>query len=102
MFAILEFGDFACIAGIVAVFASGASVYLQPRESTRLARLEGKVDLLLKHAGIAPIVEVAPEVLKALERGDKIQAIKLQRDATGMGLKEAKDFVEGIESKGGY
>ncbi len=34
------------------------------------------------------------EVLQAIERGDLIQAIKRLREATGLGLKEAKDAVE--------
>jgi ribosomal protein L7/L12 len=35
-----------------------------------------------------------PAVLSAMARGDKIEAIKLTREATGLGLKEAKDAVE--------
>jgi ribosomal protein L7/L12 len=34
------------------------------------------------------------EVRAALERGNKIEAIKLVRERTGLGLKEAKDLVE--------
>jgi ribosomal protein L7/L12 len=43
---------------------------------------------------------VPPEVLAAIDRGNKIEAIKLLRDATGLGLKEAKDAVEQIEAGG--
>lgn len=35
-----------------------------------------------------------PEVQDAIQRGDLIQAIKRLREATGLGLKEAKDAVE--------
>ena len=35
------------------------------------------------------------EVLRALARGDKIEAIKLVRQLTGQGLHESKDTVEG-------
>jgi ribosomal protein L7/L12 len=35
------------------------------------------------------------DVARALAAGRKIEAIKLVREKTGMGLKEAKDFVEG-------
>ncbi|KQU73634.1 MULTISPECIES: ribosomal protein L7/L12 [unclassified Rhizobacter] len=38
------------------------------------------------------------EVVDALRRGNKIEAIKLLRDATGLGLSEAKDAVERVES----
>lgn len=34
------------------------------------------------------------EAIAALERGNKIEAIKLVREAQGLGLKEAKDAVE--------
>ncbi len=39
------------------------------------------------------------EVIGYLERGEKIGAIKLYRDKTNLGLKEAKDFVEAIERR---
>jgi hypothetical protein len=35
-----------------------------------------------------------PDVRAALDRGQKIEAIKLMRERTGLGLKEAKDAVE--------
>ncbi len=37
------------------------------------------------------------EIATALAAGQKIQAIKLYREYTGTGLKEAKDFVEALE-----
>jgi ribosomal protein L7/L12 len=39
-------------------------------------------------------------VKAAIDRGNKIEAIKLLRDATGLGLKEAKDAVKYIEAGG--
>ena len=35
-----------------------------------------------------------PEIGAALARGQKIEAIKLVRERSGLGLKEAKDLVE--------
>lgn len=50
-------------------------------------------------AAAAPAgVEV--EVRAFLAQGNKIMAIKHVREVTGMGLKEAKDFVEEIEGRG--
>jgi ribosomal protein L7/L12 len=37
------------------------------------------------------------ELLSALQQGKKIDAIKIVRAGTGMGLKEAKDWVEGLQ-----
>lgn len=38
--------------------------------------------------------ELPVAVIEAAQRGDKIEAIKLYREQTGAGLKEAKDAVE--------
>jgi len=97
---VLGFGDFALIAGIVVVALSGLSVYLKPRERARLSRLEGKLDLLLRQAGLTydPNVQLPPGVLEALQRGEKIQAIKCYREATGVSLVEAKDFIEELQA----
>jgi ribosomal protein L7/L12 len=37
-------------------------------------------------------------ILAAVKAGNKIEAIKLCRETTGMGLAEAKDFVERLET----
>lgn len=55
-------------------------------------------------AGVAPGTPagpagVDPEVVRLLRAGQKIEAIKVYRDATRCGLREAKDAVEAIESK---
>lgn len=41
-----------------------------------------------------------PAVVEALERGDKIEAIKRLRGITGQGLKEAKDWIDSYERGG--
>ena len=40
------------------------------------------------------------DVLDALRSGNKIEAIKRLREATGLGLKEAKDLIEAHEAGG--
>ncbi|MCM5682664.1 ribosomal protein L7/L12 [Schlegelella sp. S2-27] len=40
-------------------------------------------------------------VQQALQRGNKIEAIRLLREHTGLGLKEAKDRVEAAEASAG-
>ena len=68
---------------------------------TMLSRVEAKLDALLKHAGIKfdPYGDVPASVVDALRRGDKIQAIRDYRAATGVGLKEAKEFVEEVQRR---
>ena len=47
------------------------------------------------HAVTASSVSPLPEpVAEALRRGNKVEAIKLLREKTGLGLKEAKDWVD--------
>ena len=41
-----------------------------------------------------PSREMPAEALAALQQGNKIEAIRIVREAHGIGLKEAKDYVE--------
>ena len=43
--------------------------------------------------------ETWSEIKAALYSGNKIEAIKLYRDATGLGLKESKESVEKLETE---
>ena len=74
------------------------------RRLARLTQLDAKLDALLKHAGVAfdPYDQVPPQVADAVRRGEKIEAIKLYREATGTGLKDAKEIVEAIQRRGGH
>lgn len=65
-------------------------------QSQRLKRIERKVDLLLRHLQLDSDQGVDPKVLELMQAGRKIEAIKLYREQTGVGLKEAKDYVEGL------
>ena len=40
--------------------------------------------------------ELSPEVFQLLADGRKIEAVKLIREETGLGLKEAKDLAEAL------
>src|SRR5437764_14638715 len=56
--------------------------------------------VLRQRPGVDELRNTAPPaVLDALRRGRKIEAIKLYREAAGVGLKEAKDYVEAIERR---
>jgi hypothetical protein len=71
-------------------------------ERTRLLwMVDAKLDLLLRHAGIDfdPYKKAPSQVLDALQRGEKIRAIKNYMKATGVGLKEAKDFIEEFQRR---
>ena len=106
MFAVLSLLDFLFIALLIMVFAGGSAyAALRPRDAARLARVERKVDLILKHLGIEYVAPTSPEGLSeevrrlAEDPDRKIEAIKLHREQTGLGLKEAKDAVEAYISQ---
>jgi ribosomal protein L7/L12 len=62
--------------------------------------MEAKLDLLLNHAGLSlPVDPLTIEVKNLLRNRQQIAAIKLVRETTGMGLKEAKDWVEALETE---
>ena len=97
MFAVLDFSDFAIIAFFIIALggSSAAWAYSKPSDANRLFRLERKVDLILKHLGIEYTDPALSEEVRRLAVAvGKIQAIKLHREQTGLGLKEAKDAVE--------
>jgi ribosomal protein L7/L12 len=88
------------VAAIVAIIVLLRLSFIENRLNS-LSRLDAKLDLLLKQAGIDydPHKDMPDQVILALQRGEKIQAIKLYREATGVGLKEAKDAVEEIQGQ---
>jgi len=68
-----------------------------------VTRVEAKLDLLLKQADIKfdPYAYVSDDIVEALRANQKIEAIKIYRKATGVGLKEAKQFIEGVQRRAG-
>lgn len=81
---------------VVAIWVVRASLRSLERRVDRLSRIEGKLDAILKHSGVRfdPLEGIPPDALDALRRGQKIEAIKRYRHATGAGLQEAKDMIE--------
>lgn len=72
-----------------------------------VARLTTLVDTLYKHLGIgqlgaASLDQPDPAVVEAIQRGNKIMAIKLWRERTGVSLAQAKDAVETLARSMGY
>ncbi len=66
----------------------------------KVAKLERQVAFLMQSLELAYEDEpdqVSPEIIHLLQQGEKIQAIKLYRQATGASLKAAKAFIESLE-----
>jgi ribosomal protein L7/L12 len=65
----------------------------------RIRVLEDKVDAIMRHLGIAHPMgssdpRTMPDVMRAMYAGRTIEAIKLYRHRTGVGLKEAKNAID--------
>ncbi len=77
---------------LLSLWSSGAS----GENLRRIKRIERKIDLILGHLGLDPNQGVDQQVLELVKAGRKIEAIKAYRELTQVGLKEAKDYVEGL------
>ncbi|MFI5621941.1 ribosomal protein L7/L12 [Nocardioides sp. NPDC051685] len=85
------------LAGLVLLYVviESSSTRTRTELTRRLNRLEDKVDLLLKQAGLEePPLPRQDEFVALVRAGKKIEAIKVYREATGVGLAEAKRAVE--------
>ncbi|MEX0676681.1 MAG: ribosomal protein L7/L12 [Pirellulales bacterium] len=80
---------------LLALFARGGGA-----NSARLRSIDRKLDLVLTNLGIDPGQGLDKQIADLLRSGQKIEAIKLYRAQTGVGLKEAKDYVEGLPGTG--
>jgi hypothetical protein len=69
----------------------------------KLSIMDAKLDLLLKHSGLEydPYKNLPRAVVEAVQNGKKNEAIKRYREATAVGLKEAKNFIEEVQRRGG-
>jgi hypothetical protein len=62
--------------------------------TARLHAIDRKLDLILTNLGIDPNQGLDKQLSELVRSGQKIEAIKLYREQTGIGLKEAKEYVE--------
>jgi ribosomal protein L7/L12 len=72
---------------------------------SRVRELEDKLQFLYQRFNIdymAPDADpaLAPQIQEALRRGNKIEAIKIYRELTGVGLAEAKQAIDRAEQFG--
>ena len=84
------------VLGIFLIVLGSSATATGGNNSRRLRRLERKVDLILKHLGLDPNQDVNVKVMELVKAGQKIEAIKVYREQTGAGLKDAKDYVESL------
>ena len=78
-------------------------IEMRSRMGTLFYRIEAKLDLLLEQANIKfdPYANFPSEVMEALRAGQRMKAIKLYVQSTGVGFKEANDFIKEFERQSG-
>ncbi|GGV72484.1 ribosomal protein L7/L12 [Streptomyces thermoviolaceus] len=88
--------DTTAVALIVTVLVvQFASIGMQfSRSERRVARLEHKLDQIMAHLGLQDDDPRLQQVHELARTGRQIEAIKVYREVTGAGLKEAKDAVD--------
>ncbi|HET6251883.1 MAG TPA: hypothetical protein VFE47_29630 [Tepidisphaeraceae bacterium] len=93
---------FVCVVTIFLILVAMKRLSYIEKQIAPLSLMNAKIDLLLKQARIEfdPRSHILTEIKTALQRGEKIQAIHYYRQASGVGLKEAKDYVEEIQAQG--
>jgi ribosomal protein L7/L12 len=91
------------LAVAVVLVLSAVSASTNRREARqhqlRLALVERKLDAVLEQLGVAVPEPHLERVEALLREGRNIEAIKTYREATGAGLREAKDAVDRISGR---
>ena len=72
-----------------------------PRGSSELADIDRKLTMLTEHFKLKwdPMAGVPEAVLAQIRAGNKIEAVKLYREATGKALKDAYQRIEEIDKR---
>lgn len=69
----------------------------------RIAELEDRVNALYQQLGVSSSVnasgQIDSRIMEALQKNNKIEAIKIYRELTGLGLAEAKAAIDQIADK---
>ena len=62
--------------------------------------LENKVEAIIDHLGVdfKPYKNTPKEVLSALDSGERVKAIKIYRQFSGVSLKEASEIISYLEN----
>lgn len=84
------------VVAVVVLAGIGSAGVTTKRTERRIARIEHKVDLILDHLGLREDVPAMGQVAELARGGRKIEAIKVYREMTGAGLREAKEAVDRI------
>lgn len=87
---------------IIIIFLLGVILYLmsnisQLREEVK--RNNKTLDKIVEHFGIEIYKNIDDELRGIISDGGKVKAIKRYREYTGVGLKEAKEYIDNLDLK---
>jgi ribosomal protein L7/L12 len=82
---------------LVGLTVMAASESRARRLDRRIARLDHRLDLLMRHHGVPDDDPDLAEVAALVRAGQHIPAIRKYREATGAGLLEAKQAVDRLQ-----
>lgn len=83
----------------IRLLREAAGVGLKEAKDTIDAHLRGESVMLPSAGGMTDTTP--PDVMEALRRGNKIEAVRRMRAHTGLGLKEAKERVDVLQAQHG-
>ena len=86
-----------CLGPLIALRVLRLWLDFRPLRLQRIARMEYKINLIAEHLGV-DVSSSTDEVLQHLWNGNKINAIKLYRERTGVDLKEGKDTIDAMDA----
>jgi len=90
------------VAAVGAVMAfAGTSIQERRSTAAQLRLIQQRLDAVMDHLGIADASPERPEVVRHLENGQPIEAIRAYRRLTGATLLEAKQAVDRIAQERG-
>ncbi len=89
------------VLGLLVGFGLGRSGRAERVAQARLSALDHKLRSVMDHLGIPDPEPALQDVLRFLEQGKKIQAVKAYRDATGADLQIATQAVDELARKNG-
>ena len=98
-----DYSSVATFLGALLIMLALFRLFTLEKRMDRLSVLDGKVEALLKQARVQynPFDGLSGQVIDAIKRQKKIEAIKHYRSETGVGLKEAKEFIEEVQRRAG-
>ncbi len=85
-----------CLGPLITLYLLRLWLDIKPLQTQRIARVEYKINRIATHLGIEDLGDSNP-ILRELWKGNKINAIKLYKEQTGVGLKEAKEAIDALE-----